>query len=46
MLSQVLRKMVSKNAHGCAQNAEHGFGFDFFLEHYHKDGDELLNHII
>jgi hypothetical protein len=21
--------MVSKNDHGCAQNAENGFGFDF-----------------
>jgi hypothetical protein len=24
-LSQVLRKMVSENAHGCAQNAENSF---------------------
>jgi hypothetical protein len=26
-LSQVLRKMGSENAHGCAQNAENGVGF-------------------
>jgi hypothetical protein len=37
--------MGSENAHGCAQNAENGFGFDF-LERYHKDGDEFLNNII
>jgi hypothetical protein len=29
-LSQVLRKMGSENAHGCAKNAENGFCFDFF----------------
>jgi hypothetical protein len=29
-LSQVLHKMGSKNAHGCAQNAENGFSFHFF----------------
>jgi transposase len=29
-LSQVLRKMGSENAHGCAQNAKNGFGFDIF----------------
>jgi hypothetical protein len=29
-----------------AQRAEIGFGFDLdFLERYHKDGDEFLNHI-
>jgi hypothetical protein len=28
--SQVLRKMFSENAHGCAQNPENGYGFDFF----------------
>jgi hypothetical protein len=44
-LSQVLRKMGSKNAHGCIQNAVNDFGVDF-LERYHKDGDEFLNHII
>jgi hypothetical protein len=27
MLSQVLCKMSSKNAHGCTQNAENGFGY-------------------
>jgi hypothetical protein len=27
------------------QNTENGFGFDF-LERYHKDGDEFLNHIV
>jgi hypothetical protein len=32
-------------AHGCAQNVENVFGFDF-LEQYHKDGSEFLNHII
>jgi hypothetical protein len=43
-LPQVLRKMCSENAHGCAQNAENGFGFEYFLERYDKDGDESLNH--
>jgi hypothetical protein len=38
--------MGSENAHGCAQNAENGFNFDFFLERCHKDGDEFLNHIV
>jgi hypothetical protein len=28
------------------QNAENGFGFDFFLEQYHKNGDEFPNHIV
>jgi hypothetical protein len=42
-LSQVLRKMDSENAHGCAQNAKNSFGFDF-LERYNKDGDEFLSH--
>jgi hypothetical protein len=37
--------MSSENAHGCTQNAENGFGFDF-LERYHKDSDEFLNHIM
>jgi hypothetical protein len=37
--------MGSETAHGCAQNAENGFGFDFF-EQYHKDGDEFLNAIL
>jgi hypothetical protein len=37
--------MGSQTGHGCSQNAEKGFGFDFkFLERYHKDGDEFLNH--
>jgi hypothetical protein len=36
--------MGSENAHGWAQNAENGFGFDF-LERHHRDGDEFLNHI-
>jgi hypothetical protein len=35
--------MGSENAHGCAHKAENGLGFDF-LERYHKDGDECLNH--
>jgi hypothetical protein len=38
-------RLVSENAHGCAQNAENGFDFDF-LERYHEDGDEFLNHIV
>jgi hypothetical protein len=33
--------MHFKNAHGCAQKAENGFGFDFF-----RDGDEFLNHTV
>jgi hypothetical protein len=37
--------MGSENLHGCAQNAENGFGFGF-LERYHKDGGEFLNHIV
>jgi hypothetical protein len=35
----------SENAHGCAQNAENSFVF-YFLERYHNDGDEFLNHIV
>jgi hypothetical protein len=39
--------MSSKNFHGCAQNAENSFAFDFdFLERYPKDGDEFLSNII
>jgi hypothetical protein len=34
----------SENTHEYAQNSENGFGFDF-LERYHKDADEFLNHI-
>jgi hypothetical protein len=30
MLSQVLRERGSENAHGCAQDAENGFGFYIF----------------
>jgi hypothetical protein len=37
--------MGSENAHRCAQNAVNGFGLDF-LEQYHKEGDELLYHVI
>jgi hypothetical protein len=37
--------MGSENDHGCAQNAESGFGFDFFLERYLKYGDAFLSHI-
>jgi hypothetical protein len=44
--SEVVCKMSSEIAHGCAQNIENGFSFDFFLEGHHKDGDEFLNHII
>jgi hypothetical protein len=27
---QILRKVGSENAHGCAQNADYGFDFDVF----------------
>jgi hypothetical protein len=37
--------MGSGNGHGCAQNAENGFGFDFLVR-YPKDGDEFLNQIV
>jgi hypothetical protein len=37
--------MISENAHGRAQNAKNGFGFDF-LERYNKDCDEFLSHIV
>jgi hypothetical protein len=37
--------MGAENVHGCAQNAENGVCFQF-LERYHKDDDEFLNHII
>jgi hypothetical protein len=45
MLSQVLWNICSENAHICTQNAENVFGFHF-LERYHEDGDEFLNHIV
>jgi hypothetical protein len=39
--------MGSENAHGCPQNSENGFGFNFdFLERCHKDGVEFLNHTV
>jgi hypothetical protein len=38
-------RWVPENAHGCAQNADNGFGLDFFLDRYHKD-DEFLVHIL
>jgi hypothetical protein len=38
--------MGSRNAHGCAQNAENSFSFELFLERYHRDGNEFLNLII
>jgi macrodomain Ter protein organizer (MatP/YcbG family) len=37
--------MGPEYAHGCVENAENGFGFDF-LERNHKDGDEFLTHIV
>jgi hypothetical protein len=41
MVSQVLRKMGSENAHGCAENVENGFGFDFLeLKPVRVTGDE------
>jgi hypothetical protein len=33
--------MDSENVHGCTQNIENGFGFDFFLEQYHKGSDKI-----
>jgi hypothetical protein len=36
---------ISGNAHGSAQNAEKLSALTF-LEGYHKDGDEFLNHIV
>jgi DNA-binding FadR family transcriptional regulator len=36
--------MGSENAHGCAQDAENGFGFNI-LERYLKYDDEFLSHI-
>jgi hypothetical protein len=45
MLSQVLCKLGSENAHGCAQNTENVFSFAF-LRVIPQDGDEFLNHII
>jgi hypothetical protein len=44
-LSQVFHKMGSENAHGCTHSTDNDFGFDF-LERYHKDDDEFLNHIV
>jgi hypothetical protein len=44
-LLQVLHKIGSENAHGCTQKAENGFDYDF-LERYHKDGDEIIIHIV
>jgi hypothetical protein len=37
--------MGAENAHGCPQNTENGFGFDF-LEQYHNDGNGFLSHIV
>jgi hypothetical protein len=34
--------MGSENAHRWAQNAENGFGFEFFLEIYHNVDGELV----
>jgi hypothetical protein len=45
-LSQVLRKIGPENAHGWAPNSENGLGFDFFVERYHKYGDEFHNYIV
>jgi hypothetical protein len=44
-LPQVLRKMVSKNAHRCAQSAENRNGFDF-SERYKKDVYESLKQVL
>jgi hypothetical protein len=35
----------SENDHGIIQNTKNSLGFDI-LEWYHKDGDEVFNHII
>jgi hypothetical protein len=40
-----MRKIVSENAHGWAQNAENGFGLGD-LKRYHKYGDEFLSYIL
>jgi hypothetical protein len=40
-----LLKIGSENADRCKQNGENDFGF-YFLERYHKDGDEFLKHIV
>jgi hypothetical protein len=45
MLPQVLRKVGSENAHGCAQNAENDFGFDLHRA-IPQDGGEFLDHIV
>jgi hypothetical protein len=37
--------MGSGNAQGCIRNAKNCFGFQF-LQRYHKDGNEFLNHIL
>jgi hypothetical protein len=37
--------MGSENAHGCAQDADNCFWFDFLGGH-HKDGNEFLSQII
>jgi hypothetical protein len=42
---QFCQEMGSENAHGCAQNAENGFDFDF-LQPYHKDGNKFLSHTV
>jgi hypothetical protein len=47
ILSQVLRKMGSENAHGFAWNTENDFDFSFeILERYHKYGNESINQVV
>jgi hypothetical protein len=38
--------MSSEIAHGCAQNAQNGFGVCRLFRAIPKDGDEFLNHIV
>jgi hypothetical protein len=37
--------MDSENAHRCGENVQNGFSFDF-LQRYHKDSYQFLNHNI
>jgi hypothetical protein len=40
-----LSKIGFENSHGCAQNIQNSFNFDF-LQRYYKDDVEFLNHIV
>jgi hypothetical protein len=41
-----LHKIGSEDVDGCAQNVEKCLRLSLFLERYHKDGDEFLDHIV